>query len=686
MGNTNRIATRGKVLTSWLAALLAVAWFGWAPSLRLDGLPQASLQAATDRITYNVGEEVWLRIIPPSPQAVHTLDSYLFSVRYEGEEKPLQDGVILGGNEGPAAPPSTTYRLLWKVPLDARAGRYEVGVRVQNPNSHEVFQEIPRICTFVVHRQVIRIVSAEVGQPYYTSGDTIGCNIRIENLSGQPLQGLRLEFSERYWPWIVQQRERVGTKIEKLQNDINLKPNQGMGFAGPCAEAPKVDQPTIKQYSAVVWDHERKNVYAIAISPLVFVNPPGVAAPRPYPLQFVYPSLEAVNTSSYRHFHPEPFGVGAIQFDSHHTLFPSGTEATVRFTLANPTDVAWRQVTVRARLLGPGGNEQANQLVAEHVDLNPHGAGLTQEVKFPFPPQASGLFHAWVEITDAAGQMLAANVLELGVNPLPKSVLVFCAHEDDDGTQMGFIRSLVENQVPLHVIYFTSGDAGSCDRYFQHSCGPAEALNFGAIRMQEARAAMGHLGVPPENIFFLGLPDGGTGKIWFNHPNSGDPYLAVLLASDHAPYEGIFRPNLPFARDAVVEATEEIIKKFQPEVVLTNHPPAEGHIDHIVNNYFVVKALQELLRAGAISPDLEVRVDRIFDPKGYPATPYQYEEHEFYVSGEAMALAQEAGWFYQSQGGNRGEGNLRTWNQLRRSEGYRKVLDWKEHEGWNEKE
>jgi LmbE family N-acetylglucosaminyl deacetylase len=282
--------------------------------------------------------------------------------------------------------------------------------------------------------------------------------------------------------------------------------------------------------------------------------------------------------------------------------------------------------------------------------------------------------------------MLATNVLELGVNPLPKSVLVFCAHEDDDGTQMGFIRALVENQIPLHMVYFTSGDAGSCDRYFQHSCGPAEALNFGAIRMQEARAAMGHLGVPPENIFFLGLPDGGTGKIWYDHPHASDPYLAVLLASDHAPYEGLFRPNLPFARDAVVEATEEIIKKFQPEVIFTVHPPAEGHIDHIVNNYFVVKALQELLRASAIPPDLEVRVDRIFDPKGYPATPYQYEDHEFYVSGEAMALAQEAGWFYQSQGGNRGEGNLRTWDQLRRSEGYRKVLDWKEHEGWNEKE
>jgi LmbE family N-acetylglucosaminyl deacetylase len=664
------------------AVLLAVAWLGWAPGLNLQARPQASLQAVTDQITYNVGDPVRLRIISPSPQ-VEPQVHYRFTVRYPGERKAVADGLALQGADGHPS----TYHLLWKVPIDAQAGRYEIDLREQDPRTQQVTQDIPHICAFVVHRQVVQIASVEVGQRDYTSGDAIGCRVDISNLSGRPLAGLRVEFSERYWPWIVQQREHVGSDIMKLGSEIDLKPHLGASFSSAgCAVASGASQPAIKQYAAVVWDRDRKNVYAIGFSPLVFVNPPGVIAPRPYPVQFVYPNLEAVNTSSYRQFHPEPFGAGAIQFETHHTQFPSGADATVRFSLANPTEAAWRQVTVRARLLGPDGKEQANKVVAERVDLNPHGAKLAQELKLPIPAAVSGLFHAEVEITDAASQSLATNRLELGVNPLPKSVLVFCAHEDDDGTQMGFIRALVENQIPLRVVYFTSGDAGSCDRYFQHSCGPAEALNFGAIRMQEARAALGHLGVPPENIFFLGLPDGGTGKIWYDHPHASDPYLAVLLASDHSPYEGLFRPNLPFARDAVVEATEEMIKKFQPEVIFTVHPPAEGHIDHIVNNYFVVKALQELLRLGAISPDLEVRVDRIFDPKGHPATPYRYEDHEFYVSGEGMALAQEAGWFYQSQGGNRGEGNLRTWNQLQRSEGYRKVLDWKEHEGWNEKE
>ena len=169
-----------------LGALLAVSWVVGPTSSNLNARPQALPLAVTDRITYNAGEEVWIRIVPASPQAVHTLDSYLFAVRYVGEGKPLLDGIVLGGNERGAASPSTSYRLLWKVPLDARTGRYEVDLRVQDPKSHEVIQEIPRICSFVVHRQLIQIVSAETGQPYYTAGDMIGCNVKIENLSDRP--------------------------------------------------------------------------------------------------------------------------------------------------------------------------------------------------------------------------------------------------------------------------------------------------------------------------------------------------------------------------------------------------------------------------------------------------------------------------------------------------------------------
>ncbi len=679
--NQREIPAPGKSGAAWIPVFLIAACLTCAPGVVIGAPPQANLQAATDRITYNVGDAVQLRIISEAAQdgsGVH----YRFAVRFAGETKPVADNLALQAVNGHPE----VYHLLWKIPADARAGKYEVDLLDEGSNSHQVTTQVPNLCSFVVHRQMMRIESVEVGQENYTSGDSISCHVHISNLSDKEFSGLRVEFSERYWPWIVQQTERVGTGITTVQDGMALKPHQGASAnSSRCIEAPKVDKPGYRQYSAVIWDHARKNVYAIALSPLVFINPPGVRAPRPYPGQYTYADLKSVNTTSYRQFHPEGFSAEAIQFETEHTMFATGADAKIRFSLSNPTDAAWQQVSVDARLLDSQGKELSRHSLVGHADLLPRAPALKQEATFSLPTDA-GIYRVALQILDAAGNTLASNQLELGVNPLPQSVLLFCAHEDDDGTQMGFIRALAENQIPVHMVYFTSGDAGSCDRYFEHSCGPAEALNFGAVRMQEARAAMGHLGVPPENIIFVGLPDGGTGKIWYEHLSSSDPYLAVLLASDHAPYDEIFRPNLPYARDSVVEATEEIIRKFQPQVIFTVHPPAEGHIDHIVNNYFVVKAMQNLARAGTLPPGVELRVDRIFNPREHPATPYHYEDHEFYVSGNATALAQEAGWFYQSQGGNKSEGNIRDWSQLRRTQGYRKVLDWNEHEGWNEKE
>jgi LmbE family N-acetylglucosaminyl deacetylase len=323
-------------------------------------------------------------------------------------------------------------------------------------------------------------------------------------------------------------------------------------------------------------------------------------------------------------------------------------------------------------------------VVFESLNLQPK-ASVRKSVEFELPRQA-GLYCVCVDVINASGEVLAHNDLQLAANDLPKSLMIFCAHEDDEGGWDGMIRAAVENNIPLRIVYFTSGDAGSCDHYYEHFCGPSEALNFGEIRMQESRAVLDHLGVSPAEISFLGLPDGGSGEIWYRHPSAQDPYLAVLLATDHSPYATLAFPNLPYARDAVVDAAAETILRFRPEVVVTAHPQAEGHIDHIVNNYFVVRALHELAGKGSLPPALKVLVDRVYDPKQMPSTPYHYQEHRFYVSGEAAALGQEAGWYYESQGGNRALGNSKDLDQLSREVPYREVIDWNEHDGWNNKE
>jgi LmbE family N-acetylglucosaminyl deacetylase len=292
-----------------------------------------------------------------------------------------------------------------------------------------------------------------------------------------------------------------------------------------------------------------------------------------------------------------------------------------------------------------------------------------------------------LSVVSDTGVKVASNRIEFAVNDLPKSILVFGAHQDDDTAHPALIRAAIENHIPIRFVYLTSGDAGGCDRYYQQSCDASRAMDFGETRMAEARASLGHLGVAPENIFFLGLPDGGLEEIWLNHRGAGHPYLSVLLASDHAPYGGIVRPNLPFARDPVVDVVAEFIRKYQPDVIVAGHPE-ERHVDHRTNGWIAIKAMQRLLREGAIPKSTRLLVDKSYGGTSWIHSPYDYRPFEFFVPGEVARIGQEALWFYQSQDGNHQQGAMATYEQLPRTEAdpHLWVADWDRHEGWNEKD
>jgi len=677
-----------------------------------DGWSQATFfRPVTDNVSYNVGSEVRVKVVLPPAGSLGTAPVDISAnLRYAGEQNYLEPknvqiarGITLGAKES-----ATEYYPLWKIPEDARTGRYEVVLALSGSPSVVNAQAAP-VTSFSVYRKLVKIERIRLGKAFYTTGDSVSCAVDLKNLSGHAIGDLRVEFSDRYWPWTAQTSERAGVDVETIAQGLSLpsggeqhlesaqaavaklpqppqpSPQSQQTPEAKAAAAKRAKEPSVQQYAVVVWDGARRNIYDIAFSSEVFVQSAGITEPKPYPLQYVYPSLDAVNVTSYRDFYPAGLDTGAIQIDHEHTMYPSGSEATVRFSLRNPTSQPWRGVSVRARLLDSKGKELAARQIATGVNLDPASAALAEETSFTLPAGQSGIFRAQVEVNDPSGDTLATNLLELAANPLPHSILIFCAHQDDEGAHAGMIRAAVENHIPIHFVYITCGDAGSCDRYYEHSCAPDEAMNFGALRMDEARRSVGHLGVPSESIFFLGLPDGGSGQIWYDHVEASNPYLSVLLASEHAPYEGVAEPNLPFARQAVVDAAKRFIREFHPEVIYTGHPD-ERHVDHRTNNWFVVKALQELLREGVVRPDLTLLTDQVYGPGPQAHAPYKYQKNVLSVSGEAMALAQEAQWFYQSQGGDRALGQLRTFDKLRREEVHWQILDWKDHEGWNEKQ
>ncbi|HEV2349952.1 MAG TPA: PIG-L family deacetylase [Terriglobia bacterium] len=644
---------------------------------------QAPVKAYTDNIDYNVGSAVQLKVIfaPPGATIIKA------TIRYAGDTKPVLDQVPLANaSASPKDAHPTGYRHLWQIPASARTGRYFIDLTGLDAKSRQPAFSLQNAASFVVYKKLVRVESIKLDKTFYSSGDPVSASFTIANVSHRPLTGLRVEFSNRYWPWIAGPADAARASVVTLDQNLTLPAGGKKTFHAARVEvADDVKQPSTHQYGVVVWDHARKSVLDISFSPLAIIQPPGASEPKPFSGWYLYPALKDVNTESYRRFYPAGLESPAIQFDRSHTMFPTGGEAEAEFTVKNPTDRTWKGISIRYHVIGPGGDQLSQETAAGPIDLEPGASSDHFQARFSTAPDAAGLYQVKAEVVSGAGNLLGAETLELGVNPLPKSILIFCAHEDDEGGYSGLTRAAIENHIPVHYVYFTSGDAGSCDVYYQHSCSPADALNFGGIRMDEVRASLGHLGVPREDILFIGLPDGGSGKIWYDHVMARDPFLDPLLATDHAPYDGLVEPNIPYARESVVEAVEGLIRKFQPEIIATPHPGSVGHIDHIVNNYLVVKALQALAREGTVSPRLPVLVNPVHDPKTQPFTPYRYKDLLFHVSGDVAALAQETWWFYMSQGGSRAEGNIRPYDKLPRTEAFRQLLDWNEHEGWNDK-
>jgi LmbE family N-acetylglucosaminyl deacetylase len=201
--------------------------------------------------------------------------------------------------------------------------------------------------------------------------------------------------------------------------------------------------------------------------------------------------------------------------------------------------------------------------------------------------------------------------------------------------------------------------------------------------MEESAEALEHIGLARDKLSILGLPDGGSGEIWSRNIQASNPFLSIYLACDHAPYENVAKPNLPFARDPVIALVKQIISDFHPALIATPHPD-ERHVDHRTANWFVIKACQELLREKRIDPNTIVLADEAYGAGGFKPAPYKYEKAVVHLSGEAAALKQEMSWIYQSQDGNLDEGMKRADYELPRQERHLRIVDWQEHAGWNE--
>jgi LmbE family N-acetylglucosaminyl deacetylase len=681
-----------------VAAMLANAATARAENLVVEGAPADT--------GYNLGSIATIRATLRGVQGDPSRYVVWADISYLG--KTAVSSVQLDRKSDRADSRAVPYEGGWLVPADAPTGIYSVTLRVEDRRTDSVVAR-QRIRGFSTYRKLLRIARLSLDKTFYTVGEALECEIVLQNLTDRELKDLRVEFSNANYPWISLfegggDAENPDLALRVLRENLAIPPRgavtipmmpagtaaflQGaqravMG-AGALERTEEVPNPEVNQYTVAVWNADRTVLYDMQFTTPAVVRAHDRETPRPYGRNFVHAYLSDMEFTKYREFYPPGYISPVIQLDRSRTMFRPGDPLQVRTELRNPEAEAWKGASLRFEILDSAG---AVVHQAEHparIDLAPGQAVAAGGTPWKIPAaKQAGRYRVVASLNAFGGRELGRATLDFAVNPLPASILIFGAHPDDEQAHAGLIRAAAEAGIPTRAVFFTSGDVGACERYYSKPCGPNEAREFGLVRMEETWAALEHLGLKRENVIFLGLPDGGSGAIWSKHLEASNPFLSIYLATEHAPYENVFRPNLPFARQAVIEVTKQLIREFRPAMIVTGHPD-ERHVDHRTNNWFVLKACHELLREKQLDPSTEILVDISYGAGGFKPAPYRYEKHVLYLSGEAAALKQEMTWIYQSQDGNMAEGLRRPFAELPREEEHLRILDWAGHEGWNE--
>jgi len=102
---------------------------------------------------------------------------------------------------------------------------------------------------------------------------------------------------------------------------------------------------------------------------------------------------------------------------------------------------------------------------------------------------------------------------------------------------------------------------------------------MGLVRHNEAIEANKVLGLPSEQLVFLGYPNFGTLNIWYNHWNERPPFKSMLTKVKAVPYKNAFRPGALYKGEEVLRDLTAILSEFRPTKIFLSHP-ADHNVDH----------------------------------------------------------------------------------------------------------
>ena len=182
-------------------------------------------------------------------------------------------------------------------------------------------------------------------------------------------------------------------------------------------------------------------------------------------------------------------------------------------------------------------------------------------------------------------------------------ILIFAPHPDDEAlSSPGLIRKALSRGDKVKIVLFTCGDANRNsmealeERYPEKAVdrdgdGDFDMIDFGIVRHDESISGIKLMGLTPDDVIFMGYPDGGGGRIW----RSVEPQMSPYTHTDKVPeaYSFAYNPGSPYSRAGCLGDFVNIIKDFNPTIVLTPRP-TDTHGDHWSLCAFVSQALMQL--------------------------------------------------------------------------------------------
>ena len=176
-------------------------------------------------------------------------------------------------------------------------------------------------------------------------------------------------------------------------------------------------------------------------------------------------------------------------------------------------------------------------------------------------------------------------------------ILVFAPHSDDEAIGCtGVMLQALERKQRVGVVIITAGDAhekaaavvaGKSQEQLVHE----DFLRLADLRQRHTQMGTSRIGVPFQNVWFLGYPDGGLARIYemdaetaYRHPLTHQRETYGRVARDY--HSQVHGGPAPYTKSSVISDLAEIIKSCQPQEIYVTHE-VDTHADHRASFWFV---------------------------------------------------------------------------------------------------